>query len=314
MRIIFALLSLGALFLISFLLASSGASANHTGGMNAMSIDMEEEATPANTSSTLGSREICRRINEDNALNGDEDVIDGLVIDITARDVPPYNDNGTPGDQVDDSGGALAYGFDLNYSSANLTVIANIYNDPAVNLIASNPGSSVFNSGETTPDDENDLFNSAAIDTSNSPHESGSGVLGRLTIASEDDAASGNYLLTLTQNGHVDARGDFFRPDATNDAYVAIGGLCGDFDADGIGDSADACLLQAGPSSNNGCPLGAVVGGTAGLMEGPRRATDNRSQVDSRRFLAIVGTLSGVAAVTVAAGLGWRLRGRRAPP
>jgi hypothetical protein len=80
--------------------------------MDAMSIDMQEEATPANTSSALGSRETCARVDENDVLDGDEDVPDGLLIDVTAAGVPAYNDGGTAADPADDTGGMIAYVYD----------------------------------------------------------------------------------------------------------------------------------------------------------------------------------------------------------
>ena len=85
--------------------------------MQAMSIDMNEEATPANTSSSLGSLESCARINENDILDADEDVVDGVNIDVTALGIPPYNDGGTT-DPTDDTGGILAYSYVFGYDEA----------------------------------------------------------------------------------------------------------------------------------------------------------------------------------------------------
>ena len=54
-----------------------------SGGMDAMSIDMNPHGVPANTATSLGSREFCARINENNILDADEDDVDTLEIDIT---------------------------------------------------------------------------------------------------------------------------------------------------------------------------------------------------------------------------------------
>ena len=98
----FAVLSVVALSLISLvgvgaLPRAQDVSAGHAGGMDAMSIDMDSGNTPANTANTIGTREDCRRINENNSLDADETAVDSIDIDVTAGGVPPYSDGGTAG-------------------------------------------------------------------------------------------------------------------------------------------------------------------------------------------------------------------------
>ena len=291
MRTIHRVLALGVLFSASVILFDTPAvHADHTGGpMQAMSIDMEEEATPANTSSALGTRETCRRINENNSLDADEDVTDGLRIDVTADGVPPYHDSGTPGDPSDDTGGLYSFAFTLNYSSANLTV-----DDLTLvpSMLGRNPGSSIVLISDPTPDDNADnQFNHSPFDSSSTEPEGGSGVLVRLTLVSETGAAAGAYPLTLTDNAHLDVSGAPYIPLVTNNAQVAVDAACEDFDGDGIPNAPDACPTYQGPPSNNGCPLPGppAVGGTAGLIEQPSYSNGAR--------ISNVALIAGIAAL-----------------
>jgi hypothetical protein len=279
--------------------------------MQAMSIDMNEEATPANTSSTLGSRQNCASIHENNLLDADEDVVDGLRIDTTASGIPAFHDSGTPGNPIDDTGGIIAYVYEINYSAANLTVDAEEYMNPAVNILYKNAGSSIFNGSDPVPDVNSDnVYYSAKLDTSVSVPEDGSGVLDRLTLVTETGAATGSYQLILLNHSHIDAQGTAHPPASTNnDAYVAVNTTCGDFDGDGVLDPDDDCVTYPGPAANDGCPLpGApAVGGTAGLIQ-ETNDTTNRSTI-----LALSGIAATAAIVSLAGGaLVRRLVARRA--
>ena len=197
--------------------------------MQAMSIDMDEEATPANSSTSLGSIEACARLNENDILDADEDATDGVNIDVTARGIPIYSDGGTPGDFADDTGGIIAYAYDLGYNELSLTVDAQVYEDAGVNVMAANTGSAILNVSDVVPDTNSDNgWLSTAIDNgAPSTPESGSGVLDRLTLISDAAAVAGVYPLTLANNVHLDASGAAFVPLTTNGASVAINSGCG---------------------------------------------------------------------------------------
>src|SRR4029450_3392939 len=60
------------------------AEATH-GGMDTMSIDMD---TSGNSAASLGALQQCARINRNGVMDADEDVTDGVIIDITAGDIP----------------------------------------------------------------------------------------------------------------------------------------------------------------------------------------------------------------------------------
>jgi hypothetical protein len=277
--------------------------------MQAMSIDMNEEAAPANTSSVLGTRETCARINENNTLDADEDVIDGLKLDVTAQGIPAYHDAGTAGYSPEDTGGITAYGFEFNYSSANLTVRAFEYNNPAVNIMHRNGGSAIILGSDPAPDDNaDDVWSHGALDGGSAPPEDGSGVLTRITLDTEAAAATGTYVLTLTNHAHLDATSAAYQPAATNNASVAVNTACGDIDGDGVPDTEDNCPTFAGPASNNGCPLPGPnpVGGIAGLIDAPAGADE--------RFASAWLTAIAAAALTIllAGGALVRLVARRA--
>jgi hypothetical protein len=284
-------------------------SAYHEPGMRLLSIDMQESATPANTSSALGTREVCTRINENNVMDADEDVVDGLKIDITATDVPAYDDNGTPdySDYEDDSGGIIAFQYALEYSVANLTVAAHEYNNSAVNLLQRNPGSTLFDQGDPVPDDnfEDGWYANVADDatysgTPTSTPEDGSGVLGRLTVITEPLAQSGIYPLTINpiNDGYYDASGHAHEAEAIQNAFVAINTGCDDYDLDGIPNEQDQCATAPGPASNNGCQLSSTprppaVGGTAGLLDA-RDSSGHSGQLASTTAIAGIAVLASV--------------------
>jgi len=193
--------------------------------MQAMSIDMNEEAMPANSATALGSREACARINENNTLDADEDVSDGLLIDITAAGIPPYDDRGNV-DPADDLGGIIAYAYYFNYPSANLTVQAKLADDPAINTLVTDP-SSLLAASEPLPDDNSDdSWASTALDHGSGTPESGDGVLDRLTLVSDTGAPTGASYLSLIQAVHLDASGAAHLPLVTNNAVVAINEAC----------------------------------------------------------------------------------------
>lgn len=175
-----------------------------------MSVDMDAGATPANTSTSLGSTESCARINKNDMLDADEDSIDGLQVDVTATNIPP-------------STGMVAFGYTISYNEANLTLMTS---DHAY-LLASNPGSSLFNAGQPTPDTNGDgTWSAAAADIGSGSPESGSGVLSRLVVAADPTAATGVYTLALSGAAHIDAANVTYGADQTNDGSVAVNTEC----------------------------------------------------------------------------------------
>ena len=110
-RVSFALPFLVGAFALLLFLSRGGlpeadpARASHTGGMDAMSIDMNPGATPANSNTSIGSREKCARINENDTLDADEDVAEittifGNVASAASNSVTDTDQNLDPGSLV----------------------------------------------------------------------------------------------------------------------------------------------------------------------------------------------------------------------
>ena len=182
--------------------------ASHAGGMDAMTIDMDPSATPANTATSIGSIQSCARINENGMMDADEDGVDTLTVDVLAVNIPSSNPMNV-------------YMYHLGYSAGNVSVQFQI-----IGLLDTAPFSDVFNASEVPPDTDG-VFFSQSSDTGPFPdsYETGSGYLDKLFISSEAGAVAGEYALTLSGAGHEDGLG-FYSPDAINDATVAINQPC----------------------------------------------------------------------------------------
>jgi hypothetical protein len=214
-RLIAGLIALGGLALLALagltVFETSGpATASHAGGMDAMSIDMDPGATPANTATSIGTRETCARINENNFLDADEDVdADKLSVDVTADTIPASNP-------------MTAYAYKLSYPSPDIRVTGQ-----TLGLIGTAGGSAPINTSDGVPDADG-TFNSTVVDTGPTPgsSETGSGYLDRLTLETVPDVTPGVYPLTLSSAAHVDTVAAAQVPDAINNAVVAIDTHC----------------------------------------------------------------------------------------
>jgi hypothetical protein len=314
MRIVFTALSFTVLTVCLASVPARTRGEHPNGGMHAMSIDMNEEAAPANSDSTLGTREICRRINENNLMDADEDVLDGLLMDVTAAGVPPYSDGGTPSDLFDDTGGMRVFIYDLNYSAANLTIAAKEATTAGLNFLVRNPDSVLIDLSEITPDNNvDDRWSGGDYDNGPGVPEDGSGVLHRLTLTTEGGAIAGVYPLTLTNNAHGDGTYGFV-PLVTNDAFVAVNTNC-DVDGDGIADDDDVCPTYPGAPDNVGCPPPGppAVGGSAGLLDNAASAPAHEAPDDSR-WMYVSQAASAALAIAVAVFCAQRLRNSRPHP
>jgi hypothetical protein len=177
---------------------------------------------------------------------------DAVPVDATALGIPVHNNAGTPSDPRDDTGGIIAYSFDLAYPSA-LTIANQTSAEAGVTILTRNAGSSVFDGSDSTPE-SNGLLRVAALDTGSSIPESGSGVLSRLVLQSNPTAVTAVYLLGLSNNVHVDASNGGYPPDTTiNNSFIAINITCPlpDGDGDGWSDTAEA-VIGTDPLDN--CP------------------------------------------------------------
>jgi hypothetical protein len=180
--------------------------------MDAMSIDMN---TAGNTAMGLGTRESCGEVTPGGSV----------TFDVTAQGIPPWNDNGTPGDTSDDSDGIEGFQLDITYDEAALTIEAENQHF----ILAANPGSVLYQVSDSAPDADGDnTWRSAVIDIGTGSPEGGSGVLSRVTISAEPAAPAGYYALHLPSLDaiHIDAANEAHKPDILNDALLAVGVPC----------------------------------------------------------------------------------------
>lgn len=282
---------------VAFLSFPAFVGASHAGGMAAMAIDMDPFASPGNTATTLGTRESCAQINENNVLDADENfTADTITLDVVAVDIPATT-------------AMIAFTFEIDYSEAALTIQTQ---DPNF-LLASSPGSSLFDlPSDSTPDVNGDnRWVGTVVDLGYPGSEDfGSGILQRLTMSSDVGAAPGVYDLTLSNAAHVDLNNDAFLPDTLYGAAVAVDQTCPppDADGDGIPDVNDACPLLSGIPEENGCPPPGpplAVGGIVGLLEagdGPESAADSGGN-DYAGYIAAL-----TAAAVLVGASGWYAR------
>ena len=152
--------------------------------------------------------------------------VDGLQLDVTVDDVTQYSDNGTPSDPSDDYGGLLAFVFDFEYDETPLTAKAA---SPGTGMLATTPGSSMFDGSDQLPDTSGDNhWPSQVLDTSATPPEAGDGYLNRVTLGTDAGAAAGVYSLSLGQPAILDVPGNAYEPENVNNALVAVDMDCPD--------------------------------------------------------------------------------------
>jgi hypothetical protein len=189
--------------------------------MDAMSVDMN---TTGNTSSAVTSIESCARMNTNGIQDADETAVDTLTFDVTAQGVPAHNDSGTPGSPGDDTGGIIAYSFDLTFD-AGFTIQSEVVSSAAVNIVARNAGSSIFPAGDVPPQSDG-LFQASVLDTGAGTPEAGDGVLHRFTIEETGTLTDGLHPLTHTNSAHLDATGGAGIPLSTADGNIAVNQAC----------------------------------------------------------------------------------------
>lgn len=209
-----AALSAAALLVLAAvaLTGALDATASQDGSMDAISIDMDPSSVPGNTATSVGSREFCARINENDLLDADEDSVDSLEIDVTT------GPDGIPKDHP-----MFGFTFLLSYDPASLSVIRN---DVSF-LLAVRAGSSLFDASDILPDQDGE-FAVAAIDVAESftASESGPGVLSRLAVEASSGALEGVHHLVLGDAAHVDTYAEAFLAQTVNHAVVAIDADC----------------------------------------------------------------------------------------
>jgi hypothetical protein len=194
--ILAGLLVLGV-FMLAALISSRSAGASHAGGMDAMSIDMD---IAGNTGTSLGPLDTCIEVSADGSV----------VLDVTAEGIPASNP-------------MIGFSFELSFPANVATVVSA---DPEF-LLASAPGSSVFDVNDPVPDSDG-TWNSAAADVGvGLGPDSGSGVLARVELLIDTDADTPNvWPLTLNFNAHIDPANAALIPDVTRSALLAVGTSC----------------------------------------------------------------------------------------
>ncbi len=184
-------------------------------------IDMEDDATPANSATSIGSVELCRSTIKNGVLDADEDAIDALTIDVV---VGPQ---GVPAQQP-----MAGFQYTLNYDGTAVRVTAADH----VQLIGAAGGTIPIDVSDPLPDGDG-TWTGAFVDASTNV-ESGPGVLARVTIEAVGSAPSVTAL-TLSDVIVAEISGQYIRVDRVEGGAVAVNATCGDSDGDGILNSTD---------------------------------------------------------------------------
>ena len=188
---------------------------SHDGSAETMAIDMN---TSGNSANTVGTIETCARIIENDVQDADETAVDALTLDVTIQGIPPY-DAGTPS-QGDETGGIIGFGYELHYDTTQMTVVAQDANFKV--------GAPLLDVSDFVPDDNaDDYWTGSAINTDPGIPPAGDGVIQRITIRSDIGASSGQNVLQLINNVHLDASGSGYLPHNTLLANIAINQACG---------------------------------------------------------------------------------------
>ena len=226
----FGIVIAGGLALLAICLASAwGQSARANPGL-AVAIDGNPNATPANTATSLGSREACIS----KSLN------DTFTIDITVAEITDLK----------------AWEATINYDPTKLRVT----NKNVLYFLAAG-GGNVWDASGPVPDQTGD-YQSGALDLNNPGTHNGSGVLARLTLEAIGSGVSDLtlYNVSLEEPGNVeigDTNQDGWFDGPLFHAAVGIGQALPDGDGDSICDAADNCPLISNPGQEDGDADGA---------------------------------------------------------
>ncbi len=247
------------LALLGLLMATAwGGSARANPGL-AVAIDGNPFATPANTATSLGTREAC-------LSKGINDV---FQIDITVSDVTDLK----------------AWEATINYNPAVLKVT-----NKDVNYFLVGVPPNVFDTSGPVPDTTGD-YQSGAVDLNSPGTHSGSGVLTRLTLQAIGTGVSPLtlYNVSLEKPGNVeigDGNGDGWFDGPLAHAAVGVGAPLPDGDGDNVCDAADNCPAISNPLQEDGdndgvgdacdiCPAVANPGQEDGDGDGDGDVCDN---------------------------------------
>ncbi|HSP54746.1 MAG TPA: thrombospondin type 3 repeat-containing protein, partial [Dehalococcoidia bacterium] len=198
-----------AVLVLAFQLTATQAT-HDPGAMAAMAIDMDPGASPANTATSLGTREFCARIDQNGALDADEDAVDAVQFDVTADAIPPET-------------AMIAFSYTIQYDETALRVQSHDANF----LLASASGSTLLDASDPVPDiDGSNAWTGTEVDLSTTSTESGSGILDRAVVAANPNPNPGLFRLHLVEAGHVDTTNASHGPEAQIDGFMALGQAC----------------------------------------------------------------------------------------
>lgn len=214
------------------------------GGMARMIIDMDPEDgaangpgtfAPVNDWASFGTIQECARINENDILDADEDVLaDRVTLDVLADDIPAATAmfGGEARISYDDN---TATGLQVVAVNSTTSTVAGVAGDM---MVMRTPGSSSLALNDPLPDNNNDgAYMTGSADIEPDTREYGDGVLFRLAIASRPGTPSGVYDLTLDPvfSLHTDPESNQYFPDVLVNGKVAVGQPCpASSDTDGI--------------------------------------------------------------------------------
>lgn len=215
----------GGLAVVGLVMVTAwGGSARANPGL-AVGIDGNPYATPANTATSLGSREACLS----------KEVGETFDIDITVSDIADLK----------------AWEATINYNPAVLKVI-----NKDVNYFLVSAPPNVWDTSAPVPDTTGD-YQSGAVDLNSPGTHSGSGVLTRLTLQTVGTGVSTLtlYNVSLEKPGNIeigDGNGDGWFDGPLYHAAVGVGAPLPDGDGDGICDAADNCPAVSNPTQADG--------------------------------------------------------------
>jgi hypothetical protein len=215
-------------------------------------IDGDPYADPANQPTSLGSIQACitavsTPYDDDGDTVADEDDFDGVD-----NDDDGLTDEDPPGQLVDidvyikDAPAMAGFYAAFNYDPDVLRVVGNDIQQ----FLAAGSGSTLLDVSGSLPDTDGD-YGTGALDISG-PHESGEGVVVRLTLQTMGSGVSQADLITVTL---YDANYDYIPPTDQYGRYqgpvfnglIAVDDECPDSDHDTIPDGVDNCLLVPNP-------------------------------------------------------------------
>lgn len=173
----------------------------------AFSIDMNPLLDPANMPSSLGTRELCAQINENNQLDADEKSVDTLEFDVTVTELP-------------ESTKMIAFSFSLHYPQGNFKITEKNING----LLSTAPLYSGLDASEALPNIDGSFIVSVA--DINASGAFGSGFLTRVEMETLDTAQTGNYEIALKNAAHVDRSNATWPPTILENAQVAVNESC----------------------------------------------------------------------------------------